>query len=160
MPALIISMNALKVSEQQQADTQRATRTAERAFVQRVLVQRFLLDAFVDGGTITVTNGNTTPTYVMIVIYTREDDTEVARFAAAACSQVMYDLPPGYLFPPDSVSPAGSRVLVFNPIDQRLWFTAGMEPGPLSAREQAGPVFMSYLADETPSRSRPLPGCA
>ncbi|MBB5081710.1 hypothetical protein [Nonomuraea endophytica] len=175
MPAFIVSMNALRVSERQQADALQAkkesSRANQRAFAQRVTVKPeefFIVDPFRSGGTITVRNGNTLPVTVHIHIgYTYNNDTPgpdyYVMFDAPACSQMVYDIQRNdqHAQTFNKASSWSTLVATTNPLDKRsrLWST-GPSATPLTAEKAARLAAVDSISiSDDPSTSRNLPTC-
>ncbi|TMR88186.1 hypothetical protein [Nonomuraea basaltis] len=193
VPALIIAMNALKISERQRADALRisseqraeaqrvradADSANQRAFIQRITVESkpWNVGALPNGdGTIVISNGNTTRTYVEL----RGDiflDAEqqyltaefTARFDAPACSQATYMINDAYrrALVIDHLRESEPLiedfyVAVHNPLDRRLWH--GREyPTPI---EQDSDLWRHHYEPNggsvpfEPAEKRALPGC-
>ncbi|MGR6921190.1 hypothetical protein ACU635_43700 [[Actinomadura] parvosata] len=188
VPALIISMNALRlgeaqradaltISEKQRAEAQQAKADAdlasERAFAQRISVgpeleELTLIHTLESGGTINVTNGNTLSTWVAI-FYVAYDSNKIGApvsgmlFSAPACGLATYRI--GTLererlavTGADVISVVGETVVI-NPISHRTW-TVGTEARPIPEDELDELDEVAPLTHfESPSARRPLAGC-
>lgn len=138
IPALVISINALKISEQQRED-------AARTYIQRISVEWKTKSEF------TISNSNMTPTHVFLtkkigdVVYR-------VRHPVAGCHEVSYS---AERKPVDETAGIPFRVSeegefsVYNPIDQRLWSKNFWEGDrPLHDEEQeVDAIGMVYLVE-------------
>lgn len=173
VPALIISMNALEISEKQLADAQRLKAetdlASQRAFVQRVSVD--VQAALVNRAPIVISNGNTTSTEVEVYLGFNGDsdaspgawEYQMVMFAAPACSQATYRtslFTKGHFKVLDVDNARYSLdLIVFNPIDQRRW-RVGSVPEPLSPNEEAEYREKSHASTfPHPGKNDALPGC-
>ncbi|WP_043625900.1 hypothetical protein [Nonomuraea candida] len=173
VPALIISTNALKISEKQLADARRLKAETDLA-TQRAFVQRVSVDtetALINRGPIVISNGNTTSTSVEVYLgYIDDPDTrqspgeyQTIVLAAPACSRVSYRT--SFLteeqfkgIDADNVQ-YSLDLAVFNPIDQR-WWSVSEAPRLLRQDEMADYRERGYTSSfPHPHKSTALPGC-
>lgn len=186
VPALIVSMNALRISEgqradtlkisnQQQADARRvkteADEASKRAFLRRIDIgpESDIPKTIISGGTITVSNSNATSTYVMVFVTAWRNEggerptlASLVRFAAPACSEVTFQVTPQL---PDGKT-SGFEISVsrfaFNAIDQRWWYLTSYEtisPDPIESEMEAYVAANGWFAFDHPSRKRSYAGC-
>jgi hypothetical protein len=151
IPALVISINALKISEQQRED-------AARTFVQRISMEWKTASEF------TISNSNMTPTHVFR-LQKIDDVVYLVRHPVAGCHEVSYH---AEREPVATRAGMTSRVhglgefIVFNPIDQRLWSKNPWAQGrPLHDEEQEAIWSISSSFDPGVSKGqKKLHACA
>ncbi|GGT19332.1 hypothetical protein ACFFV7_53055 [Nonomuraea spiralis] len=175
VPAFLVSMNALRISEQQRVDAQQARTASDRAgrrdFALRVTVEPGevdIADPLMTGGTITVKNGNALPTTVQIHVELSDNNVvqgpaHYATFDAPACSQVVYrmrhDEERTRTF--DDADGRTTLVVVVNPLDphSRFWSPGlGAEPVTTSEVTRLSTADSLSVSDFS-STSRYLPTC-
>ncbi|MEU8322366.1 hypothetical protein AB0C33_28760 [Nonomuraea sp. NPDC048881] len=175
MPAFIVSMNALRVSEQQRSDVQRAKTASDRAsqrdFALRINVEPGevdIADPLMTGGTITVKNGNALPTTVQVhVVLSYSDKAQrpehYATFDAPACSQLDYHVQHDEERTRTLTKAKGwtTLVVIVNPLDphSRFWSSGlGAEPVTTDEVTRLSAVDSLSISDFV-STSRYLPTC-
>ncbi|WP_431928601.1 hypothetical protein [Nonomuraea jabiensis] len=188
VPALIISMKAMVISEGQRADAQKLSAKQqtdaqrakaetdlanETAFAQRVTVEpeNAIAWILVSGGTITITNGNTVSTSVFIQVdlsgtraSSHPDGRRMTEFTAPACSHVTYRIGRHeqsklQIIRAEEAAPGfPDFVALWNPLGQRLWSVGPTATQPLTADEER--TWATWRIPFTePATRRPFVGC-
>ncbi|MFI9591327.1 hypothetical protein [Nonomuraea sp. NPDC052265] len=175
VPAFIVSMNALRVSEQQRSEVQQARLASERAgrrdFALRVTVEPGEVDIatpLMTGGTITVKNGNALPTTIQVHVVLSHDEkaqrpVQYATFDAPACSQVDYHMQRDEERVRTLTRADGwtTLVVIVNPLDphSRFWSAGlGAEPVTMDEVTRLSAADSVSISDFIPT-SRYLPTC-
>ncbi|NRQ32430.1 hypothetical protein HII36_11350 [Nonomuraea sp. NN258] len=181
VPALVISLSALNATEQQRLEAQRHKADSEaalqRAYAQRMAIeagQGSLVGALLDGGTITISNGNTIGADVEILLgvapdTSAEDTWRYAKvlFASPACTRATYEIPARLFEKLEALDDGGrlDEAVFIHPLDRRRWLFpdlgVGIAAQPLPPDRLPGFSSRSgAMMAMPPPRMRAVAGCA
>ncbi|GAA4071097.1 hypothetical protein [Nonomuraea soli] len=186
IPALIISLNALRISEQQHTDARRQQSASEllarQTFIRRVIINGEPGQAMVFGGDITVVNYNLIPVLVRLYAETEVTPTsgsstpppksDASGFVIPPCAEVTLRIPPYEAIYPDPADRPSrqeveiiSHTAVLNPLDGRLWAvpdisSAALEASPLDKDATELMESIGWTVKSELATTRSLPHCA